>query len=139
MPGAVAFDRHKPFSFLDIPELSRFSPLPLELVLDVHVGKVEVDRRGLETVVAQDLLHRRQADPLLQGHRGECVPQHVRAHVLGDSRSVGHRLDDVLGAPRLDRERLLQREVVLQERPHTAGHRHHADLGLLTVRARPCP
>src|SRR5208282_6326137 len=42
--------------------------------------------------------------------------------------------DDVLGAPRLDRERLLQREVVLQERPHTAGHRHHADLGPFTVR-----
>jgi len=66
--------------------------------------------------------------PLLQGRRGERVPEHVRAHVLGESRSIGHRLDDVLGAPRLDQERLLQREVVLQERPHTAGHRHHADL-----------
>src|SRR5271157_2934695 len=48
---------------------------------------------------------------------------------------VGHRLDDVLGAPRLDRKRLLQREVVLHKRPYTSGHRHHADLGLLIVRA----
>ncbi len=47
---------------------------------------------------------------------------------------VGHRLDDVLGAPRLDRERLLQREAVLQECPHAVGRRHHADLGLLAVR-----
>ena len=51
------------------------SPLPLELILDVHVGEVEVDRRRLEAVVAQDLLHRRQADPLLQGRRGERVAQ----------------------------------------------------------------
>ena len=76
--------------------------------------------------MAQDLLHRRQADPLPQGHRGECVPQHLRAHGLGDPHSVGHRLDDVLGAPRLDRERLLQREVVLQERPHRLGLEHAA-------------
>jgi len=97
------------------------SPFPLELVLDVHVSEVEVDGRRLEAVVAQDLLHRRPTDPLLQGHRGECVPRHVRAHVLGDPHSVGHRLDDVLGAPRLDRKRLLQREVVLQERPPALG------------------
>ena len=50
---------------------------------------------------------------------------------------VGHRLDDVLGALRLDRKRLLQREVVLQERPHTAGHRHHADL-VLQLLAKAC-
>ncbi len=65
--GAVSFNRHKPFSLLDSPGMSRFSPLPLELVLDVDVGELEVDRRRLEVVVAQDLLHRRQADFLLQG------------------------------------------------------------------------
>jgi hypothetical protein len=42
-------------------------PLPLKLVLDVHIGEVEVDRRRLEAVVAQDLLHRRQAEPLRSG------------------------------------------------------------------------
>ena len=61
--------------------------------------------------------------------------KHVRAHVLGDPRAVGHRLDDVLGPPRLDRERLLQGEVVLQQGPHAVGHRHDADLGLLAVGA----
>src|SRR3954454_14486745 len=55
----------------------------------------------------------------------------MRAHVPGDRRAVGYRPDDVLGPPRLDRERLLQREVVLEERPYAVGHRHHADLGLL--------
>jgi hypothetical protein len=35
--------------------------------------------------------------------------------------------------PRLDRERLLQCEVVFQERPYSAGHRHHADLGPLSA------
>ena len=40
-------------------------------------------------------------------------------HVLGQPRAVGHGLDDVLGAPRLDRERLLEREVVLQQRART--------------------
>ncbi len=55
--------------------MTRFSPLSRELVLDVDVGEVEVGRRRLETVLAQDLLHRRQADPLLQGRRGERVPQ----------------------------------------------------------------
>src|SRR5262249_3591338 len=43
--------------------------LPLELVLDVGVREVEVDRRRLGSVVAEDLLHRRQADPLPQGRR----------------------------------------------------------------------
>jgi hypothetical protein len=33
--------------------------------------------------VVQDLLHRRQADPLLQGRRGERVSQDMRAYVLG--------------------------------------------------------
>ena len=92
-----------PSSLLD-SQGCRPSPLPLELVLDVEVREVEVDRRRLKAVVAEDLLHRRQADPLLQGRRGERVPQHVRAHVLGDPRAVGHRLDDVLGPPCFDRE-----------------------------------
>ena len=43
---------------------------------------------------------------------GAGVPQHVRTHVFSDPRAVGHRFDDVLGSPRLDRERLLQREMV---------------------------
>ena len=115
-PGSIgAENRHKPSSLLDSSWTGRFSPLPLELVLDVDVGKIEVDGRRLEPVVAQDLLDRRQADSLLQGRRGERVPQHMRAHILGDPRTIGHRLDDVLGSPRLDRERRLQREVVLQE------------------------
>ena len=63
------------------------------------------------------------------------LPQDVRAHVPDDPRAVGHRFDDVLGPPDLDRERLLQGEVVLQERPHAVRHRHHADLGLLAVGA----
>src|SRR5271157_3271083 len=95
-PGICSGPFPKPSSSLDSPGMGRFSPRPLELILDVHVGEVEVDRRRLETVVAQDLLHRRQADPLLQGRRGERVPQHMWAHVLGDPRAVGHRLDDVL-------------------------------------------
>ena len=78
----------------------------------MHVGEVEVDRRRPEAVVAQDLLHRRQADPLLQGRRGEHLSQPMRTHVLGDPRAVGHRFDDVLGTSRLDQERLLQREGV---------------------------
>ena len=49
------------------------SPLPLELVLDVDIREIEVDRRRLEPVVTEDLLHRRQADPLLQGCGGERV------------------------------------------------------------------
>jgi len=111
------------------------SPLALELILDVDVSEVEIDRRRLEAVVAQDLLRRRQADPLLQARRGERVSHAMRAHVFGEPRAVGHRLDDVLSTPRLDRERLLQREVVLQECPHAVGRRHHADLGLLAVLA----
>jgi hypothetical protein len=84
----------------------------------MDVREIEVDRRRLEPVVTEDLLHRRQADSFLQGGRGERVPQDVRAHIPGDPGAVGHRPDDVLGPPGLDRERLLQREVVLQERPH---------------------
>ncbi len=66
--------------------------------------------------------------------RGERVPRHMRTHVLGDSRAVGHRLDDVLGTTHLDRERLPPREIVLQERPHAVRPRHHANLGLTAVR-----
>ena len=80
------------------------SPLPLELLLDVGVGEIEVDGRRLEPVVAQDLLHRRQADTLLQGRRGEGMPEHVRRHVLGDPRPVGDLLDEVLGSPFPDGE-----------------------------------
>ena len=87
----------KTSSMLDSPGMGPFSPLPLELILDIRVGEVEVDGRRLETVVAQDLRHRRQADPLLQGRRGKRVSQHMRTHVLGQPRAVGHRLDDVLG------------------------------------------
>src|SRR5271157_6155835 len=69
-PGICSGPFPKPSSLLDSPGMGRFSPRPLELILDVHIGEVEVDRRRLETVVAQDLMHRRQADPLLQGRRG---------------------------------------------------------------------
>jgi hypothetical protein len=48
---------------LDSSGVVRPSPLPLELDLDVDVAEVEVDRRRGEPVLAQDLLHRRQADP----------------------------------------------------------------------------
>jgi hypothetical protein len=41
---------------LDSSGVVRPSPLPLELVLEVDVGEVEVDRRGGELVVAEDLL-----------------------------------------------------------------------------------
>src|SRR5208337_3859805 len=54
----------KPSSLLDSPGMGASSPLALELILDVNVSEVEIDRRRLEAVVAQDLLHRRQADPL---------------------------------------------------------------------------
>jgi len=64
--------------------------------------------------VAQDLLRRRQADPLLQGGPGERVPQYVRTRVLGDPPAIGHILDNVLDAPRLDPERLLQGKVMLE-------------------------
>ena len=52
--------------------------------------------------MAQDLLHRRQADPHLQGRRGERVPQHMWTHVPGDPRAVGHRLDDARPSGRPD-------------------------------------
>jgi hypothetical protein len=57
----------------------------------------------------------------------------VRAHVPGDPRPVGHGPDDVLGPPNLDRERLLQGEVLLHERSHAGRHGHDADLGPLAV------
>jgi hypothetical protein len=37
------------------------------------------------------------------------VSQHMRTHVLGQPRAIGHRLDNVLGTPRLDRERSVPR------------------------------
>jgi hypothetical protein len=40
-----------------------YLPLPLELLLDVHVDEIEINRRRLETVVAQDLLHCGLTDP----------------------------------------------------------------------------
>src|SRR4051812_27334370 len=64
---------HKPSSLLDSPGLGPFLPLPLELVLDMHVGKIEVDRRRLETVVAQDLLQ-----PTQSGGVGRIVPMSGR-------------------------------------------------------------
>jgi hypothetical protein len=48
-------------------------PLPLELLLDMSVGEVEIDGGRLESVVAEDFLHGGQADALLQGGRGEGV------------------------------------------------------------------
>jgi len=82
--------------------MSRYPPLPLELVLDVDVGEVEVDRR-LETVVAGDLLHGRQADPLLQGRRGERVPQYMRTHFLSKGSSRIHRFRGIAKWQRLER------------------------------------
>jgi hypothetical protein len=53
--------------------------------------------------------------------------------------AVGDPLDQVLGPPLPDGERLLESEVMLQQGAHPAGHRHNVDLGLLAVGAALAP
>ena len=52
---------------------------------------------------------------------------------------LGFLLDQVLGPPLLDGELLLEGEVVLQQGPYPAGHRHDAELGPLAVGAALAP
>jgi hypothetical protein len=59
-----------------------------------------VDGGRLEPVVAEDLLHRRHADVLLQGGGGEGVAEYLRGDVLGEARPIGDLLDQALGPPR---------------------------------------
>ena len=59
--------------------------------------------------------------------------------VLGEAGAVGDLLDQALGPPFPDGELLPEGEVVLQQAPHSAGHRHDADLGLLAVGATFAP
>ena len=78
------------------------SPLRLELFEDVAVGEIQVDRRRRQAIVAEDLLHGRQGDPLLEGQRRPGMAEHVRGDLPGELGAVGDPLDDLLGLTRPD-------------------------------------
>lgn len=105
------------------------------LLHNVVIGEVQVDFGGGQPVVPQDLLERGERAALLQEQRGEGVPQHVGRDFDGDHRPVGHPLDDFLDLPGADRERIVEREVRLEDGPHPPGHRHDAGLALGPKRA----
>jgi hypothetical protein len=58
------------------------SPLRVELLEDVLRGEVQVDRRCLEVVVAEEALEGREADALLHGGHGVGVAEGVGRDAL---------------------------------------------------------
>lgn len=69
------------------------SPFRLELLEDVAVGEIQVDRRGRQAIVAEDLLHGRQGHPLLACQRRPGMAEHMRGDLPGELGMVRTRVD----------------------------------------------
>jgi hypothetical protein len=87
--------------------------------------------------MAEEALQGRQGDALLHCCHREGMAQHVRGHRPANSGMVGHAFDQQLDGAGCQTDRLMEREVVRDERLETSRERDDAPLRATAVWAGP--
>jgi hypothetical protein len=91
------------------------SPLRFELLKDVTVGEIQVDRGGRHAIVTEDLLHGRQGDRVLEGQGRLGMVEDAQSNLASELDTVRDSFDDLLGLARGDEPDVVQGEIGFQD------------------------
>jgi hypothetical protein len=105
----------------------------------VAVGEIQVDRRGPQTIVAEDLLDGREGDPLLERQGRPDMSEHGRGDLASELGAVRDPFDNLLGLTCADEPGVVQGEVRLQDGANPRGIRDDPSFAPRAVGGRPCP
>src|SRR5262245_39943044 len=84
------------------------SPLTAKFADHLFRGEVEVNLRGREPIMAEDLLQSSRGDALMNARHRERMPQDMGGDGSADMRTIRHLLDHPLDGSNHDREAVME-------------------------------